>query len=107
MQLDADGMQMLLALQDVLRQPDTVPPLTPLLTPNQPITWDSLLLPTDNGVTQKQHTVHPQRSGGRRRRAPEPAPADLVHVPPPQGTGPVMLDSDVDLAHAAHSGPAV
>ena len=107
MQLDADGIQMLMALNNVLQQPDTPPSHGPLSVPNQRVTWDSLMLPPDFATVHQQHTVRPQRSGGRRRRAQEPAHDDMVHVPPPQGAGPVVLDSDVDLAHAAHSGPAV
>jgi hypothetical protein len=105
MQLDAEGMQMLMALADVMQQPNPLP--LPPIQHNQPITWDSLLLPADGGIAPEQHTIRPQRTGGRRRRAPEPVPVDLVHVPPPEGNGPPVLDSDVDLAHAAHSGPAV
>jgi hypothetical protein len=53
MQLDADGMQMLMALADVMRQPNSLPPLPPLQH-NQPITWDSLLLPSDDGMAPHQ-----------------------------------------------------
>jgi hypothetical protein len=107
MQLDAAGMLMLMSLVDVLQQPPCLQ-LAPAPGPqNGPLTWASLSIPPDRALVPEPHNVRPQRTGGRRRRLPESAPADLVHVPAPQGVGPTVLDSDVDLAHAAHSGPPV